>query len=409
MSEEKELSMAEAVELLERQKGISRQAIIRSIEDSVMAACKENFGKNDNINVVIDPVTCDMRVTAEKEVVASEDEIVDPVFQLTVEEARKYKADAADGDIIEIELDVKSFGRRAASNARNVITQKIRDEERSIVYNRYIEKLHEMISGTISRRDDKGNYYIALDSTEAQLPEKEQIKSERLRVGSRVKVYVCDVKMLTKGGVRITVSRTHAELVRKLFEEEVTEIRDGIVEIKGIAREPGSRTKMAVHSTRDDVDPVGSCVGMNGSRVNAVVDELGNEKIDIVLWDENPAILIENALSPAKVVAVAADEDTHEAKVIVPDYQLSLAIGKEGQNARLAARLTRFKIDIKSESQAKVSEDFAEFYEDEYSVPDLVEDNGADGEAYEEYSNMDLVGDGEAEAAADVPGVQEEN
>ena len=343
--------LKEAIELLEKEKGISRESLLESIEQSLMQACKSNFGKNDNINVKIDPITCEYSVTEEKEVVATEADIVDPTLQVTVAEARKTDPDAEEGDIITVDINSKNFGRIATMNAKNVILQRIREEERNVVFNKYNQKVRQLVSGTVQRMQGKA-YCINLGKADALLNENEQVKTEKFSPTERVKVYVLDVKSNSRGP-KITVSRTHPELVKKLFEEEVTEIRDGVVEIKGISREPGSRTKMAVWSNNPDVDAVGACVGLNGSRVNAVVAELRGEKIDIIAWDENPAFLIENALSPAKVVSVKANAEEKSAKVIVPDNQLSLAIGKEGQNARLAARLTGFKIDIKSERQAR--------------------------------------------------------
>ena len=349
--------LKEAIELLEKEKGISRETLFDSIEQSLLQACKANFGKNDNINIEINPETFEYRVLAEKEVVESEDEIIDPIMQITVAEARKTDPTAVAGDIITQDINSKQFGRIATQNAKNVILQRIREEERNVVFNQYNSKLKEIVSGVVQRINGK-SYAINLGKIDAILSENEQVKTEKFRIGERIKVYVIDVKNTPKGP-KILVSRTHPELVRKLFEEEVTEVRDGTVEIKGISREAGSRTKMAVASTDANVDPVGACVGMNGSRVNAVVAELRNEKIDIILWNENPAILIENALSPAKVVRVGVLPGERSAKVIVPDNQLSLAIGKEGQNARLAARLTGYKIDIKSEAQAREAADFA--------------------------------------------------
>ncbi len=349
--------LKEAIELLEKEKGISRETLFDSIEQSLMQACKANFGKNDNINIEIDPETFEYRVLAEKEVVETADEIIDPILQITVADARKTDPTAVAGDIITQDINSKQFGRIATQNAKNVILQRIREEERNVVFNQYNSKLKEIVSGVVQRINGK-SYAINLGKIDAILSENEQVKTEKFRIGERIKVFVIDVKNTPKGP-KILVSRTHPELVRKLFEEEVTEVRDGTVEIKGISREAGSRTKMAVASRDANVDPVGACVGMNGSRVNAVVAELRNEKIDIILWNENPAILIENALSPAKVVRVGVLPGERSAKVIVPDNQLSLAIGKEGQNARLAARLTGYKIDIKSEAQAREAADFA--------------------------------------------------
>ncbi len=387
-----------AIELLEKEKGISRESLLESIGQALVQACKAHFGKNDNIEVKIDPETCEYSVIAEKEVVESEDDIIDSTLQVTLEEARATDPHVMAGDIITININSKSFGRIATMNAKNVILQRIREEERNAVFNQYNSKVKEVVSGVVSRYQNK-SYYINLGKADAVLNENEQVKSERFQPTERVKVYVIDVKNTTKGP-KILVSRTHPDLVRKLFEEEVSEVRDGTVEIKGVSREPGSRTKMAVWSNNPDVDPVGACVGMNGSRVGAVVSELRGEKIDIIAWDENPAVLIENALSPAKVITVGADPDNRSAKVIVPDYQLSLAIGKEGQNARLAARLTGYKIDIKSETQARESGDFDDLYLDDF------DENGVYYEETEDYdgSDFDLV---PGETAEDLPGVQD--
>ena len=302
--------LKEAIELLEREKGISKESLLESIELSLMQACKANFGKNDNINVSIDPDTFDYSVTAEKEVVESEEDIVDPIMQVTVAEARKDDPTVEAGDIITVDINSRSFGRIATQNAKNVILQRIREEERNVVFNQYNSKVKQLVSGVVSRQQGK-SYAINLGKADALLSENEQVKGEKFKPTDRVKVYVLDVKNTAKGP-KILVSRTHPELVRKLFEEEVTEIRNGVVEIKGISREAGSRTKMAVWSNNPDVDAVGACVGLNGSRVSAVVEELGGEKIDIIAWDENAAVLIENALSPAKVISVVADPDERE-------------------------------------------------------------------------------------------------
>lgn len=390
--------LKEAMELLEKEKGISKASLIESIELSLMQACKTNFGKTDNISISVDPETCEFSVTAEKEVVENEEDIVDSTLQVTVAEARKTDPSAEAGDIITIDINSKNFGRIATQNAKNVILQRIREEERNVVFNQYNSKIRQVVSGVVSRQQGRA-FTINLGKADALLSENEQVKSEKFVPTDRIKVYVLDVKNNTKGP-KILVSRTHPELVKKLFEEEVTEIREGVVEIKGISREPGSRTKMAVYSNNPDVDAVGACVGMNGSRVTAVVNELRGEKIDIIAWSENPAILIENALSPAKVVSVEANPDEHAAKVIVPDYQLSLAIGKEGQNARLAARLTGYKIDIKSETQAKAAGNFKHMYQDELDENvDLLDESG-------EMNGRDLIDDIEEEAAADLSGLQ---
>ena len=283
------------------------------------------------------------------------------------------------GDIVNVEVKSKEFGRIATQNAKNVILQKIREEERKVLYSQYYSMEKDVVTGIVQRYVGK-NVSINLGKVDAILTENEQVKGEVFQPTERIKVYILEVKATPKGP-KILVSRTHPELVKRLFESEVTEVKDGIVEIKSIAREAGSRTKIAVWSNDPDVDPVGACVGMNGARVNAIVNELRGEKIDIINWNENPAMLIENALSPAKVISVIADDEEKTAKVVVPDYQLSLAIGKEGQNARLAARLTGFKIDIKSETQARESGDFMDYVND-YEDEDYEEDY--DGEGYED-------------------------
>ena len=285
-------------------------------------------------------------------------------MEISLENALKISARAEVGDVIKVPINSKEFGRIATQNAKNVILQKIREEERKVLYNQYYGKEKDVVTGIVQRNLGK-NVSINLGKADALLNENEQVKTEVFHPTERIKVYILEVKDTPKGP-RILVSRTHPELVKRLFESEVAEVREGIVEIKSIAREAGSRTKIAVWSNDPDVDPVGACVGMNGARVNAIVSELRGEKIDIINWSENPAILIENALSPAKVIAVMADPDEKTALVVVPDYQLSLAIGKEGQNARLAARLTGFKIDIKSETQAKEAGDFYDYEDDEY-------------------------------------------
>jgi N utilization substance protein A len=301
------------------------------------------------------------------------------------------------GDIVPIEVMSKEFGRIATQNAKNVILQKIREEERKVIFDEYNSKEKDVVTGVVQRyvnKDINKNVSINLGKADALLTENEQIKGEVFKPTERVKVYILEVKPTSKGP-KILVSRTHPELVKRLFESEVTEVREGIVEIKAISREAGSRTKIAVWSNDPDVDPVGACVGMNGARVNAIVNELRGEKIDIITWDENPAILIQNALSPAKVISVIADADEKSAKVVVPDYQLSLAIGKEGQNARLAARLTGFKIDIKSETQAREAGDFLD-YENDYEDEEYDEEEySEDGYAEEEYSDEEYSDDSE--------------
>ncbi len=326
------------------------------------------------------------------------EQVEDPIMEISLANAKLVDSKYEVGDIVNVEIKSKEFGRIATQNAKNVILQKIREEERKILYNQYYSKEKDIVTGVVQRYIGK-NVSINLGKVDAVLNENEMVKGEVFHPTERIKVYVVEVKDTSKGP-KVLVSRTHPELVKRLFESEVTEVKDGTVEIKCIAREAGSRTKMAVWSNNPDVDPVGACVGMNGARVNAIVEELRGEKIDILNWSENAAILIENALSPAKVISVIADDDEKTAKVVVPDYQLSLAIGKEGQNARLAARLTGFKIDIKSETQARESGDFDDFYmEDDY------DEDGYDDAYAENYeTEYEEEGYGEAYAAdADMP------
>ena len=362
--------LLEALTLLEKEKNISKDTLLEAIEQSLIQACKNNFGKADNVKVSINPETCEFHVWAEKTVV---EEVTDDVTEIALSKAKMIRSSYELGDTVNVEIHSKEFGRIATQNAKNVILQKISEEERKVLYNEYYAKERDVVTGIVQRYLGK-NVSVNLGKVDAILNENEMVKGEVFRPTERIKVYILEVKDTSKGP-KIMVSRTHPELVKRLFESEVTEVRDGTVEIKCIAREAGSRTKMAVYSNNPDVDPVGACVGINGARVNAIVNELRGEKIDIINWNENNAILIENALSPAKVISVIADDDEKTAKVIVPDYQLSLAIGKEGQNARLAARLTGFKIDIKSETQAKESGEF----------DDLFGDNGE----YEESADYD--------------------
>ena len=362
--------LLEALTILEEEKDISRDTLMDAIENSLINACKNHFGKADNIKVIMDKETCDYTLIQEKTVV---EEVEDKVEQISLADAKMIDPSYEIGDIVQIPVESKSFGRIATQNAKNLILQKIREEERKVVYDQYFEKEKDIVTGVVQRYIGK-NVSVNLGKADAILTENEQVKGEKFEPTERIKLYVVEVKNTTKGP-KILVSRTHPELVKRLFEEEVTEVRDGTVEIKNVAREAGSRTKMSVWSKDPNVDAVGACVGVNGARVNAVVDELGGEKIDIINWSENPANLIENALSPAKVVSVVADDEEKTAQVIVPDYQLSLAIGREGQNARLAAKLTGFKIDIKSETQAKElglldmyypEAEYDEEYSDEY-------------------------------------------
>ncbi len=379
--------LLEALEILEKEKDISKETLLEAIENSLLTACKNHFGTSDNVKVNIDPKTCQFSVHAEKTVV---EQVENPVLEISLSNAKMMDSKYELGDIVNVEIKSKEFGRIATQNAKNVILQKIREEERKVLFNQYYAKEKDVVTGVVQRYIGR-NVSINLGKVDAILNENEMVKGEVFKPTERIKVYILEVKDTTKGP-RILVSRTHPELVKRLFESEVTEVRDGIVEIKCIAREAdyrtkareaGPRTKIAVWSNDPDVDPVGACVGMNGARVNAIVNELRGEKIDIINWSENPAILIENALSPAKVVAVLADPEDKTAKVVVPDYQLSLAIGKEGQNARLAAKLTGFKIDIKSETQAKEIEGWLDVDEE-----------------YEEYEDFEVYQEEQAALAA---------
>ena len=375
--------LLEAMEVLEKEKNIAKDTLIEAIENSLLTACKNHFGKADNVKVTVNPNTCDFAVYAEKTVV---EQVEDDIMEISLADAKMLSPKYDLGDTVQIPLDSKKFGRIATQNAKNVILQKIREEERKVLYNEYYTKEKDVMTGIVQRYLGR-NVSINLGRVDAILNESEQVKGETFRPTERIKVYVLEVKDTPKGP-RVSVSRTHPDLVKRLFESEVAEVRDGTVEIKAIAREAGSRTKIAVKSNDANVDPVGACVGLNGARVNAIVSELRGEKIDIINWDDNPAYLIENALSPAKVICVVADEEEREALVIVPDYQLSLAIGKEGQNARLAARLTGFKIDIKSETQAREMGLFEQMglqYGDT-PVPSFEEDSFEE-DSYEETEN----------------------
>lgn len=383
--------LLEALDILEKENNISKETLLEAIENSLLTACKNHFGKADNVKVSMNHETCDFSVFAEKEVVET---VEDPLLQISLAEAKMTDPKYDIGDVVQCPIDSKKFGRIATQNAKNVILQKIREEGRKALFNDWYCQEKEVVTGTVQRYLGR-NVSINLGKVDAILNETEMVKGEVFKQTERIKVYVLEVKDTPKGP-RISVSRTHPDLVKRLFESEVAEVKDGTVEIKAIAREAGSRTKIAVKSNDSNVDPVGACVGLNGARVNSIVNELRGEKIDIINWDENPAYLIENALSPAKVICVVADEETREAQVIVPDYQLSLAIGKEGQNARLAARLTGYKIDIKSETQAREMGLFEELgldYQEEglTEFEDYQEDyqEGYEEEYQDDYQNQD--------------------
>ena len=338
--------LIEALEAIAREKDISKEVLLEAIQNSLLAACKDQFGKSDNIRVVLDETTGEFHVYQDKVVV---EEVLDDTLEIALAEAEARHGVTDLGATVSIEVTPKNFGRISAQKAKQVVVQKIREEERKVLYDQYYTKEKDIITGTVQRYSN-GNCTVNIGKIDTVLTEQEQVKTERFRSHEKIRVYVTEVKD-TPRGPRIVISRTHPELVKRLFEAEVAEIQSGVVEIKSVSREAGSRSKIAVYSRNPDVDAVGACVGMNGARVNAVVNELRGEKIDIVEWNENPAIFIEHALSPSRVVSVTVDIEEKSALVVVPDYQLSLAIGKEGQNARLAAKLTGYKIDIKSETQ----------------------------------------------------------
>ena len=398
-----------ALEQLEKEKDIPQNVILEAIAKSLISAFDKQYKSSNNVHVDIDYENYEFHIIAEKEVVPTEDDVMDPAIEVSLEEAQYVKPLIEVGEFVDIEVISDDFGRMAAQAARNVITQKIREEERNVVYNQFQAKEKDIVTGIVHRRlttnlngkqkaelrakglpekDSTVSYSIDLGSADAILTEKEMIPSEKIAIGDRMKFYVLKVENTPKGP-RILVSRTHPDLVKRLFDSEVTEIKDGIVEIMSIAREAGSRTKMAVYSHNADVDPVGACVGVNGARVNAIVKELKGEKIDIITWDDNPGNLIRNALSPAQIVNVFADPEEKTANVVVPDNQLSLAIGKVGQNARLAAKLTNYKIDIKSETQAKDAYGFR--MEDYYDDGDYEEADFEHQEGY--YVDGEFVGD----------------
>ena len=337
-----------ALDELENEKGIQKEVLLEAIEQALVSAYKKNFGSTQNAKVEIDGDTGEIRVLDIRKVV---DNVMDEDEEILVDEAKEVNPKYEIGDIYEEEVTPKDFGRIAAQTAKQVVMQRIREAERGIIYDKYSEKENDILTATI-HRIDRGNIYVELGNAEGMIPSSETVFTEQYNINDRLKVYVVEVKKTNKGP-QIIVSRTHPYLIKKLFEMEVPEIRQGIVQIKSIAREAGQRTKMAVYTDEKDIDPVGACVGHKGMRIEKVVEELHGEKIDVVPWSADPIEFIANSLRPAKVVMVQINAEEKAAKVIVPDYQLSLAIGKEGQNARLAAKLTGWKIDIKSQSQSE--------------------------------------------------------
>lgn len=375
---------------LEKENGISKEVMLDTIEKSLKDEFRNEFNTVDNCEVTLDRITGEFHIyalrTVVEEIAVPDDEMKDrregktvTGKEISLADAKQIKADAQIGDIVKVELKSDEFSRRAAKSAKSTIVQKIREEEKAAIYNEYHSKEKEIITGIVQRIDDNGNVLVDIGRTQTTLRKTETVKGEEYKRGDRIKLCVLEVsnkpkseikekngKSNEKAGLVIRVSRRTPLLVKRLFEAEVTEIQDGTVEIMNIAREEGSRTKIAVRANIPNIDPVGACVGINGARVKNIVNELGNEQIDIIEWDENPAQYIVNALSPAKVVSISADEEENKAKVIVSDQQLSLAIGKAGQNVRLAAKLTGYGIDIKSETQIDVTEE-AQEAEDEFA------------------------------------------
>lgn len=336
----------DALREIEKEKGISADVIFDALESALISSYKKNFGSAQNVKVDMNKENGKVLVYSTKDVV---EEVDDPYLEISIDEAKKISEKNEIGDVIKIEITPKDFGRIAAQTAKQVVIQRIKDAERDVIYDDFINRENEIITGSIQRISKK-NVFIDLGKTEGILPPVEQIEGEEYEQGDRLKLIITEVKKTTKGP-QIVLSRSHPSLIKRLFELEIPEINDGVVEIYSIAREAGARTKIAVYSKDPDVDPLGACVGFKGSRVRAIVAELHGEKIDIVVWSKDIAEFIGNSLSPSKVVKVIINEKEKSATVVVPDYQLSLAIGKEGQNARLAAKLTNWKIDIKSESQ----------------------------------------------------------
>ncbi len=340
------LELIEALKNLEKEKGIQMDVLIEAIEAALISAYKKHFGSSQNVRVEINKSNGDIHVYYRKTVV---EQVEDPALEMPIEEAKSFDPDFEAGDIFESEVTPRSFGRIAAQTAKHVVVQRIREAERSMVYDQYATRMEDIVTATVLRYEGR-NVVVDLGRSEAVLMPSEQIPRENYAQGERIKVYILEVKKTTRGP-QIMVSRTHPGMLKKLFEREVPEIHDGTVEIKSVVREPGFRSKIAVFSKNENVDPVGACVGAKGMRVQSIVNELAGEKIEIVRYDDDPAVYVSNALAPAKVISVSVSAADKFTQVVVPDFQLSLAIGKEGQNARLAARLTGWKIDIKSESQ----------------------------------------------------------
>lgn len=394
-----------AMRVLEEEKGISSQVIKEALESALILAYKKNYDQAQNVEVTFNEKTGDIKVYSVKEVVETN---YDSTLEISIEEAREINRVYEIGDQIKFEVTPQDFGRIATQTAKHVIMQRIREAERDIIYDEYIEYQDEVLNGTIERADAR-NVYVNLGRIEAVMPASEQIPHENFEMDERVKVYVAKVDKTNKGP-QVVVSRAHPDFLRRLFEQEVPEIYDGIVEIMSIAREAGDRSKVAVRSLDSNVDPVGTCVGPRGQRVQAIVNELNGENMDIIEWNEEPAVYIKNAMNPAEVIEVVFDEENHSCIVVVPDYQLSLAIGKKGQNARLAARLTTYKIDIKSETnyaeylaeQEAASEAEANVSEEDLLADEIdIDETLAESMAYQA-SNEELAVEEEMEIEAEV-------
>lgn len=368
--------LLDALDVLEKQKGISRDVLIEAIEAALVTAYKRNFNQAQNVRVDLNLDTGTMLVYSRKDVV---EEVEDEFLHISLEDAKAVNPAYELGDIVEQEVTPRNFGRIAAQTAKQVVTQRVREAERGLIYEEFVDRADDIVNGIVERMDAR-NLYVGLGKVEAVLPQTEQMPNESYQPHDRIKVYITKVER-TSRGPQVFVSRTHPGLLRRLFENEVPEIYEGIVEIKSIAREAGDRSKISVVAHNEDIDPVGSCVGAKGARVQTIVNELSGEKIDIVEWSEEPVIFVANALSPSKVLDVQVNEEEKSTTVVVPDYQLSLAIGKRGQNARLAAKLTGWKIDIKSETDAREMG----IYPNENASIELVESNADDLEDFDFY------------------------
>ncbi|HWO77995.1 MAG TPA: transcription termination factor NusA [Bacillus sp. (in: firmicutes)] len=371
--------LLDALTLLEKEKGISRDVIVEAIEAALVSSYRRNFNQAQNVRVDLNLEKGTMRVFARKEVVES---VEDPRLEISLDDAKELSPNYEIGDVVELEVTPRNFGRIAAQTAKQVVTQRVREAERGIIYSEFADREEDIMTGIVQRQDGKFTY-VALGKIEALLPFSEQMPNETYEPHTRMKVFITKVEKTTKGP-QIFVSRTHPGLLKRLFEIEVPEIFDGTVEIMSVAREAGDRSKISVHADNPEVDPVGACVGPKGARVQAIVNELKGEKIDIVKWSEDPVEFVANALSPSKVLDVIVDEDEKATTVIVPDYQLSLAIGKRGQNARLAAKLTGWKIDIKSETDARELGIYPRAHAENF-------DSSFEDDEYDEYDDFDDV------------------